>query len=85
MFLGKFTDWTPHEYACALAAEVGEVCGALKGDRQHEQDRRRAAVELADVVLFADMLVTRLGFRLEDMIRYKFNKVSEKYGSEVKL
>ncbi len=47
--------------------------------------RRALASELADVVCYADLLAARAGIDLGEAIRKKFNEVSERRGSEVKL
>jgi hypothetical protein len=36
-------------------------------------------------VIYADLLATRIGRRLEDCIREKFNITSDKIGSDVRL
>jgi NTP pyrophosphatase (non-canonical NTP hydrolase) len=43
------------------------------------------AEEIADVVCYADLLAARAGIDLGEAVRRKFNKVSEKRKSEVKL
>lgn len=35
--------------------------------------------EIADTVIYADLFCTRLGLRLEDVVRKKFNETSVKY------
>lgn len=47
--------------------------------------RAKIAEELADVVIYADLACARVGHRLENAIRSKFNLVSERRGSEVRL
>ena len=41
--------------------------------------------ELADVVCYLDLLAFRLGIDLGEAVRDKFNRVSERVGSDVKL
>lgn len=78
--------WTPTDWACAMAGEAGEACNLVKKLRRGE-DIQPGAIghELADVVIYADLLCTRLGINLGELVRSKFNVVSERRGSEVKL
>jgi len=41
--------------------------------------------EIADMVIYADLLAQRLGRKLEDAIKNKFNQTSDKVGSDIKL
>ena len=43
------------------------------------------ADELADAIIYADLLATRLDVSLEDAIIRKFNEVSERMGSQFKI
>jgi NTP pyrophosphatase (non-canonical NTP hydrolase) len=45
----------------------------------------RLANELADVVIYADLLASKLGRSLGDCVREKFNAKSDEIGSSVKL
>lgn len=78
--------WSPAEWGCALAGEVGEACNLLKkmrrGDGVELADVGR---ELADVVTYADLLAHVLGLDLGRCVRTKFNEVSERRGSTLKL
>lgn len=47
--------------------------------------RDRLAAELADVVCYADLLASRANIDLGEAVRAKFNKVSEKKGSDFRL
>lgn len=42
--------------------------------------QQKAKDEIGDVATYLDLLATRLGFDLEDCIRDKFNKISEREG-----
>jgi len=46
---------------------------------------RNISHELADMVIYADLLAARLGIDLEDAIVEKFNIVSEERGCKIKL
>lgn len=53
-------------------------------DPSRQLSTRGAAIdaigeEIADTVIYADLLCSRIGLRLEDVIRKKFNETSVKY------
>ena len=79
--------WTPTDWACALAGEVGEACNLIKKMRRGDPKITRIDVgeELADVVIYADLLAQRLGLDLGYEVQMKFNLVSERRGSSVIL
>lgn len=92
--------WTPSEWSNAMAGEVGEACNLTKkmarvwpsnrlikqwDKKTLEQLESELALELADVVIYADLLATRIGRRLEDCVREKFNMKSAEIGSAVRL
>lgn len=85
------TEWGSSDWSTALAGEVGEVCGVIKMMRRLEgghQEVKRTREELlehlgdeiADVILYADLLATKHGLDLEECIVKKFNKTSIKWG-----
>lgn len=91
-------DWSPTDWACAMAGEAGETCNAVKKLRRLDDDQRRnltsataqvlvaeIAKELADTIIYADLLAARLGIDLGEAVRAKFNEVSDKRKSGVKL
>lgn len=47
--------------------------------------RAKIAEELADVVIYADLACARVGHSLEAAVRSKFNLVSERRGSALRL
>jgi NTP pyrophosphatase (non-canonical NTP hydrolase) len=67
----------------------GKVANAVKkfNRRDDATDIHLKAIEneLADMIIYADLLAARLGINLEDAIRSKFNEVSEKRKSKVML
>jgi len=90
--------WSPTDWGCALAGETGEACNLIKklrrldtadaaDDTVSRRDQIVASIgkELADVVIYADLLAVRLGLDLAGCIRQKFNEVSERRGSNIKL
>lgn len=91
-------EWTPTDWATALAGEAGEACNVVKkirrlahGDRPYnrgvtEDDlREKLGKELADTVIYADLTAARMGLNLGECVRQKFNEVSDRVGSERKL
>jgi NTP pyrophosphatase (non-canonical NTP hydrolase) len=91
-------DWTPTDWACAMAGEAGEACNAVKKlrrladgtntakDPQTESDALKAiGAELADTIIYCDLLAARLGLDLSVEIQSKFNEVSRRMNSDVRL
>lgn len=79
-------DWTNTDWACALAGEVGEVCNAVK--KKHKRgdgDIDSIVDELADVIIYADLLLAVLDKDLMVTVVKKFNEVSDRIGSNIKL
>lgn len=91
--------WTPADWATAMAGECGEACNEVKKlrrlqtspnwNRLEDSDagfiKDRIAAELADLVIYADLLAARLGIDLGEAIVEKFNVVSVRVGSTVRL
>lgn len=90
--------WTVAEWGVAVAGEAGEICNAIKKLRRLEdgnntakdpQTREEAvqaiADEIADTIIYADLLATRLGINLDAAIVKKFNEVSKRMKSDIKL
>lgn len=96
---GSAPPWSASDWACALAEEAGEVCGAVKkmnrlrdgmqtkaADPQTmEEGRRRIADELADVVAYAFANADHHGIDLAAAVVRKFNAVSERHGFPERL
>jgi NTP pyrophosphatase (non-canonical NTP hydrolase) len=123
----RLDDWTPTDWATAMAGEVGEACNFIKklrrfadadapynrtltaghsmnanatcsacGDldgchlpAKQRNDRRDITAnigkELADVIIYADLLAARLGIDLGIAVANKFNEVSERVRSDITL
>ena len=89
--------WSVSDWAMAMAGEAGEICNAIKKLRRHEDginDSRAQSKaahiqdigdEIADTVIYLDLLATRLGLNLEELLIRKFNAVSEREGFDIKL
>lgn len=78
--------WTETDWACAAAGEMGELCNLIKKRHRGETiPLQQVADEIADCIIYLDLLAARLGFHLSGPIRDKFNRTSEKVNSRVKL
>lgn len=74
-------DWSPTDWGTAVAGEVGEALNLIKKLRRGDPVARPAiASELADAVIYLDLLAARLGIDLGRAVAYKFNRVSERKG-----
>lgn len=78
-------EWSPRDWALAMIGEAGEACGEVKKLKRGNGTLEAVAYELADTVIYADLLAARLGIDLGQAIIDKFNLVSEKKGSDFKL
>ena len=92
--------WSLTDWATAAAGELGEACNVIKKMRRFEgshndpalnidpaseDGKRLLAHELADTVIYLDLLAARAGIDLGEAVREKFNLVSERVGSSVRL
>lgn len=84
-------EWNLLEWGGALAGEAGEAANKAKkivrGDHDIDDPgvREELAKELADVVIYADLMAAAAGVDLGRAIIRKFNEVSQKKGSAVFL
>ena len=77
-------------FVLGVAEEAGEVAGAVRallGITKRKAGIEPADVgnEIADLVSYADLLAQALGMTLEEVLVAKFNKVSERVGSPIRL
>ena len=78
--------WALTEWSNALAGEVGELCNLTKKNKLNgDKNTTGICNELADVVIYADLLAQKLGVNLADVVRNKFNYTSIQKNSTVKL
>lgn len=86
-------DWTLNDWAVALSGEVGELCNILKKNRRGDKayslegahgpaTRREILKELADVITYADLMMTKLGANTRIELVDKFDEVSKRVGFE---
>lgn len=75
-------DKSPVEWFDRVWDEVLELAHAVES---HDTSTRDIGKEIADVVTFCDLLATRYGFNLDKLVLDKFNEVSERVGSDVRM
>lgn len=91
--LGGFTvdgsNWLLSQWSNALTGEVGETANLIKkierDDLSLDATRSELAKELADVACYLDLLANRCGIDLGQAVIDKFNEVSVRVGSPVRL
>lgn len=88
------SDWSPADWLTAVVGEIGEAANLMKklrrgdfvlGSPEHIAAYNDLAYELADVVIYLDILAKQLGVDLAAAVREKFNIVSTRVGADVKL
>lgn len=83
------SDWTPAQWLQAVVGELGEYANFRKkyerGDISKDEFNEQARRELADVVIYLDILAYQLGFDLGNVVMLKFNEVSRRVGAKVFL
>lgn len=83
--------WSLSDWAVALAGETGELCNVIKklnrsrdgliGNNVPDSElSAQMADEIADVFCYLDLLAQAAGLELDECVRIKFNKVSERNG-----
>lgn len=87
--LGRFGHgaWNAMEWGCAIGGECGELLNLLKkyvrqmpSDLSQDDLRSEISDEMADVIIYIDLLAGSLGIDLERAIQRKFNATSRKHG-----
>lgn len=82
----KLDDWSPNDYAVGLGGECGELLNWLKKIRRGQKvPKKELAKEIADIYLYLDLIAKRLDIDLSSAIIDKFNEVSKKKKSNIRL
>lgn len=102
-FKRQINDWTPTDWATAMAGECGEACNIIKKMRRlanvpedvtgltladqykYSQLELELADELSDLVTYVDLLAARFQIKLSKAVVSKFNEVSDRVNSTIKL
>ena len=88
-FYARTRQWGAAEWCLSIMGELGEAANLIKkvyrGDFTFEDRRKAIEDELADVIIYVDLLARRLGINLGAVVARKFNEVSERVGSPVRL
>ncbi len=83
------SDWSPAQWLQAMIGELGEYANVRKkferGDLTLDEFQAAASNELADVQCYLDILADQIGVDLGRATIEKFNAVSERVGSTVRL
>lgn len=75
-------------WSTAVAGETGELCNLIKKHKRGDNIpgiHEKIGDEAADIVIYLDLLCTKLGLNLEEFIVKKFNEVSDRVKSPIKL
>lgn len=76
--------WSETDWACAAAGEMGELCNLIKKRRRGEPVHpTEVAKEIADVVIYLDLLAARMGIDVGQAVADKFNEVSIRRRSHI--
>ena len=79
-------DYSLTDWACCVSGEWGEACNMIKKLRRGQTiPIEEIGKEIADTVIYIDLLAQRLGLDLGEESRKKFKKVSVREGSEITL
>ncbi|MDA4845254.1 MazG nucleotide pyrophosphohydrolase domain-containing protein [Hoeflea poritis] len=95
-FNHQLADWTPSEWLAACVGELGEVAHVVKtiirqrdnlvsSEIEDIELKRMLAEEIADTVIYLDLLAQSQEINLSDAIAEKFNKKSKEIGSQTLL
>jgi len=83
------SDWSPAQWLQAVTGELGEYANLRKkyerGDINEVEFRIQAKQELADIVTYLDILAFQLNIDLGSAVIEKFNFVSNRVGSLIKI
>lgn len=79
-------DWSLQDWAVAAAGEMGEMCNLVKKLRRGEPvDPADVGREIADTITYLDFVAWKLGLDMGQEVIRKWNEVSERIGSDIRL
>ncbi len=82
-------DWDLPMWTTAVTGELGEFANMLKkfvrGDLTFEEFQEQGGKELADVMIYLDILAFRMGINLGSAVKDKWNETSRKIGIDLRL
>ena len=82
-------DWAMSQWSNAVCGELGEAANIIKkierGDFTLDEQRTALADEICDIVTYLDLLAYRCGIDLAEATMSKWNRVSVRVGSSVRL
>lgn len=85
----KHEEWTHERWMLAVFGELGEAANEIKkylrGDYTEEEFKVKVGREFADVLTYLDLLAHKCGVRLDDALIEKFNEVSVRVGSNIRI
>ncbi len=93
---GGVNDWSMSDWATAVAGELGEACNVIKklnrvrdglpGNTVSEETLKlQLGAEIADTMIYLDLLAARAGLDLAAHVIGKFNAVSVRMGFPERL
>lgn len=92
--LQRFSDypcdeWIIAQWITALVGEVGEFANNIKkvdrGDFSFEHVFKKLEQEIGDIQIYLDILAYKCGINLAEATILKFNEVSDRVGSPIKI
>ena len=83
------SDWSLNDWMTATLGELGECANVLKkvrrGDLTLEEARPKIMQEIADTIIYADILAMQCGISLDEAVLKTFNNKSKQVGADVFL
>jgi NTP pyrophosphatase (non-canonical NTP hydrolase) len=88
--------WSLSDWAVAMAGEAGEICNVVKklnrardgmvgNTKSPDELRADLGAEIADTLIYLDLLAAASGISLAAVVTAKFNAVSERHGFPERL
>jgi NTP pyrophosphatase (non-canonical NTP hydrolase) len=75
--------WTPADWCLAIAGEVGELANILKKIKRHDcpldSVRDKIKKEVADIITYADHLMTCVEGDTEEELQKKFDEITQRW------